>query len=337
MRKLGKVVLAIVTVLVVVLIAAISATIGWRPIIGPKARALTSRKFESTPQRLERGRYLFNSLALCVDCHSPHDFKQPDHPIVAGMEGAGEPMPVDDLPGRVSAPNITSDPQTGAGSWTDDQIARAIREGIGHDGRTLFPMMPYTHYRSMSDEDLASVVVYVRSLPPVRNEVPKTEIIFPVKYLIHSVPEPVTTPVSSPDASNPVQWGAYLVNLGGCGDCHTPSDRGQALPGLDFSGGQVFSGFWGRTVSANITPDASGISYYDEALFLQAMRTGYVKARKLDSLMPVAQFKGLSDYDLKAMFAYLHTLKPVKHRVDNTESPTYCKLCRQRHGAGDQN
>ncbi|MBZ5570445.1 MAG: c-type cytochrome [Acidobacteriia bacterium] len=337
MSKLGKILLGILVGLVVLLIVATSATIGWRPIIGPKARALTDRKFEVTPQRLERGRYLFNSLTLCVDCHSPHDLKRPDHPIQTGMEGAGELMPVDDLPGRVVAPNITPDPQTGAGTWTDDQLARAIREGIGHDGRTLFPMMPYENFKHLSDEDLASLVVYMRSLRPVRNELPKTEIIFPVKYLIRSVPKPITAPVSAPDPGDRLKWGAYLVKVGNCADCHTPADKGQPLPGLDFAGGQVFNGAWGRTVSANITPDASGIGYYDEALFIQVLRTGYVKARKLDALMPVEQYKGLSDDDLKAMYAYVRTLKPVKHRVDNAEPPTFCKLCRAKHGAGDQN
>ena len=80
------------------------------------------------------------------------------------MEGAGDVQPYADLPGKIVAPNLTPDPETGAGNWTDDQLARAIREGIGHDGRALFPMMPYTHFREMSDEDLASVIVYLRSL-----------------------------------------------------------------------------------------------------------------------------------------------------------------------------
>lgn len=315
----------------------ISLTIGWRPIIGPKVRALTARKFEVTAQRLERGRYLFNNTFACVDCHSGHDTSNPDHPVLANLQGAGEVMPFDDLPGRIVASNLTPDSDTGAGSWTDDQLSRAIREGVGHDERTLFPMMPYEHYKAMSDEDLASVVVYIRSLPAVRNQLPKTDIIFPVKYLIRSVPEPITAAVNAPDPADRLHWGAYLANLGGCSDCHTPMERGQPLAGLDYAGGQVFTGKWGKTVSGNITPDASGIGYYDEALFLQVMHTGYVKARKLDALMPTEQYKGITDDDLKAMFTYLRTLKPVKHRVDNTEPPTYCKVCRGKHGAGDQN
>jgi len=67
------------------------------------------------------------------------------------------------------------------------------------------------------------------------------------------------------------------------------------------------------------------------------MRTGYVRARKLNSIMPFGEFKNMTDDDLKAMFVYLKTLKPVKHRVDNSLPPTYCKLCRLTHGGGDQN
>jgi predicted HAD superfamily phosphohydrolase len=92
-----------------------------------------------------------------------------------------------------------------------------------------------------------------------------------------------------------------------------------------------------EAATANITPDASGISYYDEALFIQTLRTGYVKARKLSSIMPFGVYGKLSDDDLRAMFAYLRTLKPAHHRVDNTLPPTFCKLCRQTHGGGDQN
>jgi len=338
MSKLRKVLLGSFLVLILLLVVGITATIGWRPFIGPKARALTARKFEATPQRIERGRYIFNSLSGCVDCHSEHDPNGPDHLVLASMQGSGEVMPFTDLPGRVVASNLTSDPQTGAGTWSDDQLARAIREGIGHDGRALFPMMPYEHYRLMSDEDLASVVVYIRTLPPLHHELPKTDIVFPVKYLIRSAPQPITAAVSAPDHTNQLQWGGYLVNLAGCIDCHTPMDHGQPIAGLEYAGGQVFQGSWSGTIaSANITPDPSGIAYYDEPLFLQVLRTGYVKARKLNSLMPVDQYKGLTDDDLKAMFAYLRTIKPVKHRVDNTEAATYCKLCRAKHGAGKEN
>src|SRR5579859_683209 len=338
MARLGRWFLITIGVLAVLFAIAVTFTIGWRPFIGPKARPLTSRTFERTPQRLERGRYIATALSGCVFCHSQHNWAAPGIPIVPGTELAGEVQPYTDLPGRVVAPNLTPDPETGAGTWTDDQLARAIREGIGHDGRALFPMMPYTHYREMSDEDVASVVVYLRSLPAVRQELPKTEIIFPVKYLIRSAPEPITSPVADDaNTSDPVKRGAHLVNLAGCADCHTPRVKGQNVPGMEFAGGGVVPGPWGSVASANLTPDPTGIPYYDEALFVEVIRTGHVKARALSPIMPVLVYKNLTDADLKAMFAYLRTLKPVKHRVDNSEPPTECKLCRQKHGAGAQN
>src|SRR5437867_9893064 len=99
------------------------------------------------------------------------------------------------------APNITSDKETGVGAWSDDTLARAIREGIGHDGRALFLAMPYPHYRQMSDEDLASVIAYLRTVPAVRNQLPTTTMPFPLNFFIQNVPEPVTTAVPAPDQS----------------------------------------------------------------------------------------------------------------------------------------
>jgi hypothetical protein len=136
MKKPGKLLLLMLAV-VILAIAVIRLTIGWRPFIGPRSRPLTSRKFESTPQRRERGRYLFTAVAGCSGCHSEHDQNQDGAPIIAATEGGGEVMPVSELPGRIVASNLTPDPQTGSGNWSDDQLARAIREGIGHDGRAL--------------------------------------------------------------------------------------------------------------------------------------------------------------------------------------------------------
>ncbi len=262
-----KVLLIVLIVLIVVIAVAAVQMFGLRTFIGPRKRALSGRTFERTPARLERGRYLVNGLG-CMFCHAPHDWTKRDASMTPGTLGAGSVLPFTDFPGRVAAPNITSDPETGAGTWTDDMFARAIREGIGHDERTLFPIMPY---QKMADEDLASIVVYLRTLPPVRNSPPPTEIIFPVKYLIRNAPEPITETIPEPDASNALERGRYLVRSIGCIDCHSPVDaHHNSIPGMDFSGGQVMPGPWGKIATANITPDPSGIPYYDEALFLYA-------------------------------------------------------------------
>ena len=332
-RILGYILLA----LILLVICAVPLTIGIHPFIGPRTRPLTNRVFERSPERLARGKYLAEDVAACMVCHSPHDWSKHDAPIPTGQTGAGEVFPLVGLPGTLVAPNITPDPETGLGRWSDDEIGRSIREGVDREGRTLFPLMPYTSFRILSDEDLASIVVYLRSLPAVRNPLPPSNITFPVNYLIRNAPQPITTPIPQPDLSTSVLRGKYLMEVAGCAGCHTPQKRGQPLPGMNFAGGNVFEGPWGRVASANLTPDASGISYYDETLFAQAMRTGYVQARPLNPIMPWHAYKGMIDQDLSAIFAYLRTFPAVHHRVDNSISPTECRLCKEKHGAGDQN
>ena len=323
--------------LVMLAAVAVPLTIGVRPIIGPRARALTDRRFDATPARLERGRYLATSVNGCVTCHGDLDWQAPGFPVRAGTEGGGRTWDREGLP-FVTAPNITPDRETGAGAWTDDMFARAIREGIGHDGRTLFPLMPYTQYRSMSDEDLASIVVYLRTLPPVKRTLPPTNVPFPVNRFIHMIPEPVAAPVPDPDRRNRAAYGDYLTRMGACRDCHTPSDsQNQPIRALEFSGGFVLTGPYGQVASRNLTPDPSGIPYYDADLFVQAMRTGMVKARKIHDAMPWRGYAGQTDDDLRALFAFLQTVAPVKHRVDNTLPATRCPVCGGTHGAGDQN
>jgi mono/diheme cytochrome c family protein len=336
-KKVGKILGWLLLVIILLLPVAISFTIGWRPFIGPRTRETTTRTFQSTPERLARGKYLAENVSGCMGCHTPHDWTGLDKVSDLPNHGAGEAIPFKDLPGQVVAPNITPDPETGAGTWTDDQLARAIREGIGHDGRTLFSMMPYEHFRHMSDEDLASIIVYLRALPPVRNPLPQTAIIFPVKYLIRSIPQPVTDPVPAPDVSTPEKRGEYMLTMSGCSDCHTPVDsHHEPLPGMDFAGGFILEGPFGRVASSNITQDPSGIPYYDAKMFIDTIRTGKVRARVLNPVMPIQVYGGMTDEDLASIFAYLKTVKPVHHRVDNTEASAFCKLCRAVHGGAEK-
>lgn len=325
-------------VLLVLLAVAITFTVGWRPFIGPKKRALTDRHFQATPERLKRGEYLVESVSLCYGCHTSFDARGRDVPQLTEAKGAGRAL-TDESGLRVVAPNITPDPETGIGRWTDDELARAIREGIGRDGRALFPMMPYQNFRHMSDEDLASVIVYLRAQPAVFHKLPRTHLPFPVSLLINSVPQPVVGPVAAPNADDPVAYGKYLVTaVGICGGCHTPRDaHGQPIAGMYLGGGNIFDESGHPVASANITPDPSGISYYDETTFVQMMRTGAVRGRKLNVMMPTWAFNGMTDHDLKAMFAYLRTVPPAHHRVDNTEKATLCPVDGHMHGLGAAN
>ena len=112
----------------------------------------------------------------------------------------------------IIAPNITPDPETGTGLIGLTISSRApFAEGVGHDGRAIFPFMPYPDFRNMSEEDVASIIVYLRSLPPIRKQRAPTQLIFPVKYLIRTVPQPLDAPVPDPDLSTPEKRGKYLA------------------------------------------------------------------------------------------------------------------------------
>jgi mono/diheme cytochrome c family protein len=321
----------VVTVAVLALVAVV-ALMGPQVIIGPKRRAVSDHRFEVTAARLERGKYLANGLG-CLGCHSDYDETQHEPPL-RSKPGAGRVF-IDRGDFRIVARNITPDRESGIGAWSDEEIARAIREGVRQDGTALFPIMPYPRYRTMSDEDVQSIVVFLHTLEPVRTAHPARLLPFPLSRIVNTMPQPLAKGVAAPAMADMKQRGAYMTEIAACADCHTPTDgHGQPLPGMGFAGGMSFDG---KTASANITPDVSGIRYYDEALFLAALRTGYVKARELRPSMPYWVYRNLSDDDLKAIFSHLRTLPPVRHRVDNAEPATVCKLCRQKHGAGSAN
>ena len=118
---------------------------------------------------LERGTYLMQSIAACGNCHTTQDQNGP----IPGMELAGMADFFEVPEFTIHTPNITPDKETGTGSWTDDQIITAIREGRRPDGAMIGPIMPIGLYRDISDIDTKAVVAYLKSVPPVRHEVPR--------------------------------------------------------------------------------------------------------------------------------------------------------------------
>jgi mono/diheme cytochrome c family protein len=303
------------------------------------AMSTKAAEFHAEPsgKRLERGQYLVEGPAHCFHCHSENNFKDGYGQPFLGKKGGGLAVKEPESPGMVLVvPNITPDKETGAGKWSDEQFERAIRHGIGHDGRELFGLMPYGNFQHMTDEDLASVVVYLRSIPPVRNTLPKMQLPFPIKVEFHPEMEP-TMPAN---ASEKVKKGWYLVLIGDCAGCHSAYDeKNDLIKGSLFGGGLRMVGEWGDVTSPNITQHPSGISHYDEAMFIKTIRTGHASGgmRELSGIMPYSYFRNMTDEDLGNIFAFLQTVKPVVHHVDNSEPPTYCKICRQKHGDGDKN
>jgi mono/diheme cytochrome c family protein len=337
-----KVLLGVGILFLVVILGGITA-VGWQVVFGPKARAVTGLTFERTEARRARGEYLVENVVGCFHCHSEHDLTNPAAPVKAGMKGAGWEMPIPEL-GKVIAPNITSDVETGIGGWSDDEIARAIQEGVNKSGQALFPVMPYMNFRDMDDEDLASIVVYLRTVPAVKMKRERTQLIFPLSVLVKTMPVPLPSHAAkpSPVRATTVDRGAYIVKtLSGCGDCHTPADdKGGLLPGLAFAGGGEFHNILDGMKpyhSANITTDPSGIAHYDEAMFLQTIRTGQAGGRPLNPIMPFENYRGMTDNDLKDVFAFLQAQPKVKHRVSNIDPPTKCPVCGRTHGLGELN
>jgi mono/diheme cytochrome c family protein len=296
-----------------------------------KVRPLTDIKYERTAQRLKQGKYLTEGILMCFTCHSPRNQDIAGAPLYDDRKGSGGTIVYLDSANRIIAPNITPDIETGAGTWTDDMFARAIREGVGHDGRALAWQMPHFSFRDISDDDLASVIAYVRSLPAIHNVVPRTIIPAEERSMIEKSLQPITAPISAPDVSDPVKRGAYLVKIGECVGCHT--SHSEYNPGL-FGGGNLVVRYQNAAFSANLTSHPSGIAYGEEG-FKFVMRTG--KGNTLSPAMPWISFKNLNDDDLKAIYAYLRTLPPSPHFVNNQPPFTLCAICGLEHGSGNMN
>jgi mono/diheme cytochrome c family protein len=312
-------------VLTIVVVAGASAA--WLMLRKPAQVAAVDIKVPMTPERIARGKYIFENLADCEGCHSQRDFSRVGGPEVISGCGRGNVLSdvLKGMPGRVVAPNITPDPETGIGKWTDGEKIRAIREGVDRDGRALFPMMPYVEYRHMSDDDVQAVVAFLDSLPPIRNPLPVTELKFPVNVMIKFAPQPAGT-VPPPNPADTMHYGEYLATVGGCGSCHTLQEKGRPVEGMKFAGGQQFVTTIGTVVTANITPDPdTGIGKWSEEFFVKKFAEYREYAEQgppplpgpqAFTLMPWLGMSHLSPEDLKAIYAYLHAVKPVRHYVE---------------------
>jgi mono/diheme cytochrome c family protein len=294
----------------------------------PKQRPASAEAFERTPARVERGRYLVEQAIGCVECHSKRDMAVFAGPIV-GPHGAGSDCigAEQGAPGKICFPNITPDNETGLGTWTDGEILRAIREGVSRDGRALFPMMPYTEFSALSEEDGKAIVAYMRTMPPVKNAIPRTEVKFPIGFFIKFAPRPLDGPVAEPDDKDRVAYGKYLAKVTGCQFCHTPvDDHHQTVAGREFAGGQEFPG---GIRSANLTPHATGLGARDEQAFIGMFRawagTPIEALPKIDpkenTLMPWLVSGHMTDADLGAIYAFLHTLPAIDNAVPKRPGP----------------
>jgi hypothetical protein len=247
----------------VVLVLGIGGLVTKFYLLSPKMRAAPDVKAPSSPEVIEKGKYLANHVFVCTGCHSEVQENLPGEPIVPETLGRGRDFGdhPDVFPGRIRARNLTPDPDTGLGKWTDGEILRAMREGVSRDGRVLFPMMPYRTYgAAMGDDEALAVIAYLRSLPPVKHDPGLTSVNFPVSMFIRAVPAPVTTPApAAPDVTkDPLARGRWLLKVCSCGDCHDTAKLPsmEKIPGKELAGGMPFKiPGKGTFYSANITSD----------------------------------------------------------------------------------
>ena len=256
---------------------------------------------------LERGKYLVETIGACGNCHTP---KGPDGRPIAAMAFAGG-FVIKEPPFDAVAPNITPDRETGIGAWTDDQIVRAIREGIRPDGSVIGPPMAIELYRGLSDNDARAIVAYLRSLKPIANKVAKSvyRMPLPPNY------GPPVGRVADVPRDDKVKYGAYLAGpVGHCIECHTPLDKGHRDYSRTGQGGHPFAGPWGVAVSRNITPHKDdGLGAWSDAEIARAIRQGVRRdGARLNPPMDYASYAGISDADMAAIIAYLRALPPLK-------------------------
>lgn len=287
----------------------------------PNVGAAPELKVDLTPENIKKGKYIANHVAVCMDCHSTRDWTLYSGPITPGTEGKGGEYfgPEMGFPGKFYSKNLTP---TNLQDWTDGEIYRAITTGVERNGRALFPVMPYHNYGKLDKEDVYSVIAYLRSLNPIENEIPKREIDFPMSFILNTIPEKGTL-VHRPEKTESIKYGAYLVNMAACIVCHTPEEKGKLKLDSAFAGGRTFQLPSGTLRTANITQDQeSGIGTWTEEAFLSKFKSlsdpakmPKVSENEMNTIMPWTMYGGMDTADLKAIYTYLKTIKPIKNQV----------------------
>jgi len=263
-------------------------------------------------ENVTRGEYLLRAGG-CVSCHTAAGGLK-----LAGGRALATPF------GTFYSPNITPDPETGIGRWTDAQFLRALREGVRPDGANYFPVFPYPSFTGITDSDALAIKAYLFSVPAVRQDNRPHDVIFPFSWrvlqtgwkLLFFTPGPFQP---APERSAAYNRGAYLVTaLAHCGECHTPRNFLGALRSGQWLAGTP-DGPDGQLVP-NITPDpGTGIGKWEREDVVELLRTGTTpeQSKVKGAMRETIQdgLKYLSDADLEAIADYLFAQPPIVHDV----------------------
>lgn len=264
--------------------------------------ALTGAAAAQDPQssdRIARGRYLA-VLGDCSGCHTA-----PGRQSYAGGLALDTPF------GKIVAPNITPDGDTGIGNWTDDEFISAVREGRGHNGERLYPAMPYPAYTKLTDEDVRDLRAYFATVEPVKNKVISNQLPFPFNIRASLLVWNALNFTSGRYQANPqksAEWnrGAYIVKgPAHCGTCHTP----KTILGGDKNdaplAGATLQGWFAPNITAN---SQKGIGRWSKDELVQYLKTGSNAWTLASGPMAEAvshSTSQMSDQDVAAIATYL--------------------------------
>jgi hypothetical protein len=299
----------------------------------------SSDRTDAAQTPVQRGDYIVNHVAACVDCHTPRlpngQFDMTK--FLAGALNFADIVPGDPNQGAIHTKNLTPHMTSGLGSWTDTQIKQAFLEGVSKDGTALFPIMPYFVFHNMTEADANAVVAYLRSIPAIDNTIPPRQPLgFPFTVPAQPVPTafiPDTTLPATDANYASAQHGKYLAgHIGVCMECHTqPSAMGASIP-IDvtklFQGKRIFNAaefglpvppFPAQIYTRNLTPHMNGIQGWTAAAIRTALKQGIDK----DGIMlcppmpagPMQAFGGLTDQDALDIGNYVTSLAPKDNGV----------------------
>jgi len=274
---------------------------------------------EYSPERMARGKVLVGTL--CIGCHINRE--------VGNLSGGLMPDAPKEF-GIIYSQNITNDKQYGIGNWSDAEIMYLLRTGIKKNGEYAPPYKE--KLPSLSDEDMASIIVFLRSDDPwvAASSIPDKpcEPSFLTKFLSNTVFKPFPMPdneILMPDTSNVVEWGGYLAKNMGCYTCHSADFKTNDYLNPEksvgyFGGGNKPLSLEGEIMlTPNITPDKeSGIGNWTKEQFIRAVKSGQVEGQEA-LRYPMNPYVRLSDDEVAAIYEYLQTIPPIKNKVVRTK------------------
>ena len=270
--------------------------------------------------QIERGHY----LAIIGDCAACHTLPGSGHDF-AGGRAIETPF------GELLAPNITPDPQTGIGAWTDQEFINALTKGTGRNGTRLYPAMPYTYYTKLTRDDALAIRAYLSTVPAVRNPVKSNQLPFPldIRAAMAVWDKLFFKPGAfAPNPEKSAEWnrGAYLTEgLGHCGMCHTPKNFLGADKTSERLKGYALQGWFAPDIAGDARTGLGGWSVDDIATYL---KTGHNRTSAATGLMSETlnlSTSHMSDVDLKAIAIYLKDQPGAKQNAAADPDPATMK------------